>query len=103
MMYMLQPSRVYIGDNINVFCKGICHCSLMEHFNIILYLGSFVMDHPGANPSLLQGKPLLFGTVHGAIGTFYLLVYYWHIISILLVYCWYIISILLVYCWYYYY
>ena len=26
------------------------------------------MDHPGSTPSLLQGKPILFGTVHGAIG-----------------------------------
>ena len=20
--YMLQPSRIYIGDNVNVFCRG---------------------------------------------------------------------------------
>lgn len=39
-------------------------------FNIIFpSTGSFVMDHPGAGASsLLQGKPILFGTVHGAIG-----------------------------------
>lgn len=51
MLYMLQPSRIYIGDNINVFGRG-----------------SLVMEHPGSSASLLQGKPLLFGTVHGAIG-----------------------------------
>ena len=21
-MYMLQPSRIYIGDNVNTFCHG---------------------------------------------------------------------------------
>ncbi len=26
------------------------------------------MEHPGSGPSPIQGKPLLFGTVHGAIG-----------------------------------
>lgn len=49
--YMLQPSRMYIGDNINVFGRG-----------------SLVMEHPGSTPSLFQAKPLLYGTVHGAIG-----------------------------------
>ncbi|XP_003389315.1 PREDICTED: DNA damage-binding protein 1-like [Amphimedon queenslandica] len=52
LLYMVQPSRMYFGDNVNVFSRG-----------------SFVMDHPGAGASsLLQGKPILFGTVHGAIG-----------------------------------
>jgi DNA damage-binding protein 1 len=51
MKYMVQPSRMYLGDNINVFSRG-----------------SFVMDHPGISSTLLQGKPLLYGTVHGAIG-----------------------------------
>ena len=51
--YMLQPSRMYIGDNINVFGRG-----------------SLVMEHPGSTPSLFQAKPLLYGTVHGAIGNF---------------------------------
>ena len=23
--YMLQPSRIYIGDNINVFGRGMCY------------------------------------------------------------------------------
>ena len=26
------------------------------------------MEHPGSGPSPIQGKPLLFGTVHGSIG-----------------------------------
>ena len=30
--------------------------------------GSLVMEHPGSSPSPIQGKPLLYGTVHGAIG-----------------------------------
>ncbi|XP_064399977.1 DNA damage-binding protein 1-like isoform X3 [Halichondria panicea] len=51
MLYMSQPSRIYIGDNVNVFGRG-----------------SLVMEHPGSGPSPIQGKPLLFGTVHGAIG-----------------------------------
>ena len=29
------------------------------------------MDHPGSSASVLQGKPLLYGTVHGAIGIHY--------------------------------
>ena len=28
------------------------------------------MEHPGAAPSPIQGKPLLYGTVHGAIGEY---------------------------------
>ena len=30
--------------------------------------GSLVMEHPGSSPSPIQGRPLLYGTVHGAIG-----------------------------------
>ena len=26
------------------------------------------MEHPGASPSPIQGKPILYGTVHGAVG-----------------------------------
>ena len=29
LMYMLQPSRIYIGDNVNTFCHGktfTCAC-----------------------------------------------------------------------------
>jgi DNA damage-binding protein 1 len=52
LMYMLQPSRMYIGDNINVFRRG-----------------SLVMEHPGASPSPIQGKPIIYGSVHGAVGT----------------------------------
>ncbi|CAI8053753.1 DNA damage-binding protein 1 [Geodia barretti] len=51
LMYMLQPSRMYIGDNINVFRHG-----------------SLVMEHPGASPSPIQGKPIIYGSVHGAVG-----------------------------------
>ena len=33
------------------------------------------MDHPGSSQSVLQGKPILFGTVHGAIGRWYRAIY----------------------------
>ena len=26
------------------------------------------MEHPGASPSPIQGKPIIYGTVHGAVG-----------------------------------
>lgn len=48
---MLQPSRMYIGDNINVFGRG-----------------SLVMEHPGSAPVPITGKPILFGGAHGTIG-----------------------------------
>ncbi len=35
---------------------------------VLVLVGSLVMDHPGSGPSPILGKPLLFGTVHGAIG-----------------------------------
>ena len=49
--YMQQPSRMYIGDNINVFGRG-----------------SLVMEHPGSSPLPVIGKPILYGGVHGSIG-----------------------------------
>ena len=49
--YMQQPSRMYIGDNINVFGRG-----------------SLVMEHPGSSPLPVIGKPILYGGVHGTIG-----------------------------------
>jgi DNA damage-binding protein 1 len=51
LQYMLQPSRIYIGDNINTFNRG-----------------SLVMEHPGASASPIQGKPIIYGSVHGAVG-----------------------------------
>lgn len=51
LQYMLQPSRIYIGDNVNKFQRG-----------------SLVMEHLGSSPSPIQGKPILYGSVHGAVG-----------------------------------
>ena len=51
LQYMLQPSRMYIGDSINVFGRG-----------------SLVMEHPGSSPVPIIGKPILYGGVHGTIG-----------------------------------
>ena len=77
--YMVQPSRIYIADNINVFGRGIfliyifyLTISSPAQTSAIPFLisspGSLVMEHPGSSPSPIQGKPLLYGTVHGAIG-----------------------------------
>ena len=49
--YMQQPSRMYLGEGVNVFQRG-----------------SLVMEHPGASPSPIIGKPILYGGVHGTIG-----------------------------------
>ena len=35
---------------------------------MFVYPGSLVMEHPGSGPAPIQGKPLLYGTVHGSIG-----------------------------------
>ena len=32
------------------------------------YVGSLVMEHPGASASPIQGKPIIYGSVHGAVG-----------------------------------
>ena len=77
--YMVQPSRIYIADNINVFGRGIfliyifyLTISSPAQTSAIPFLisspGSLVMEHPGSSPSPIQGKTLLYGTVHGAIG-----------------------------------
>ncbi len=49
--YLLQPSRMYIGDNINVFGQG-----------------SLVMERPGSAPCHTVGKLIIYGGVHGTIG-----------------------------------
>ena len=33
--YMLQPSRIYIGDNVNVFCRGEIHVQLQIMIDIL--------------------------------------------------------------------
>ena len=43
-------------------------------FRLLLYtlsfylVGSLVMEHLGSSPSPIQGKPILYGSVHGAVG-----------------------------------
>ncbi len=49
----------------------VSYCEYLLLFNVLV-LGSLVMDHPGSTPAIIQGKPLLFGTVHGAIGSRFL-------------------------------
>ena len=73
LMYMLQPSRMYIGDNINVFHHGnttLTHVYVYACIYVYVYVfaGSLVTEHPGTSPSPIQGKPILYGSVHGAVG-----------------------------------
>jgi len=49
--------------------SNIAFISIPLHFQWSSFTaGSLVMEHPGSSPSPIQGKPLLYGTVHGAIG-----------------------------------
>ena len=71
LMYMLQPSRMYIGDNINVFHHGnatLTHTHVHVYTYVYVFAGSLVTEHPGTSPSPIQGKPILYGSVHGAVG-----------------------------------
>ena len=68
LMYMLQPSRMYIGDNINVFHHGNATLTHVRTYVCVCFAGSLVTEHPGTSPSPIQGKPILYGSVHGAVG-----------------------------------
>ena len=49
--YMLQPSRMYMGENINTFGRG-----------------SLVMERPGCASTHTLGRTIISGGVHGSIG-----------------------------------
>ena len=82
---MLQPSRIYIGESVNVFQRGmLAFIFIVQHLESSfsdaiamltmiqclcqICIGSLVMEHPGTHPLPTQGKPTIFGGVNGSIG-----------------------------------
>ena len=66
MRYMVQPSQVHVGDSVNVFRHGEWVYTPISAYHTPT--GSLVMEHPGLTTTPILGKPVIFGTVFGAIG-----------------------------------
>ena len=67
--------RFTILDETRVPIMYKCTCTLFVFCQLytlvfLCVIGSLVMEHLGSSPSPIQGKPILYGSVHGAVGTY---------------------------------